>query len=83
MKATLYTTSGCHLCEQALAQLRTLAEGGMGIDVEAIDIAESSELMEAYGVRIPVVATPSRPGDLGWPFTLDELAAFLQGAGCS
>ena len=47
---TLYTTSGCYLCEHA----EVILEQG-GHVFRAVDIADDLSLMEQYGVRIPVV----------------------------
>ena len=50
----LYTTLGCHLCEQALALLKTLSPE-LNLSIEEIEIADSDELVDRYGIRIPVV----------------------------
>ena len=71
MTLTLYSTSACHLCELAKGLLR-----GAGIAFEEVDIADSDELFERYGVRIPVLRRPDG-GELGWPFGPEELSAFL------
>jgi glutaredoxin len=52
---TLYTRSGCHLCEQAeqmLAKARSLAE----FELEIIDIDSDTRLRELYNEEVPVVA---------------------------
>lgn len=71
-----YSTDGCHLCELALEVLNQESVLGLtkklGINLEKIDISESAELVERYGVRIPVIALEGRESDLGWPF--DQLA---------
>lgn len=79
MKVNLYTTLGCHLCEQAHALLVALQQEGMAIEIDSIEIADSDELMEQYGIRIPVVtlASDEEAREIGWPFTLEELRAFL------
>lgn len=77
MKVELFTTVGCHLCEQAEQLLNELNAQGSNIDICAIEIADSDDLMERYGIRIPVIRTPDQR-ELGWPFTLEELAIFLQ-----
>ena len=92
VRAVLYTTVGCHLCETALAQLQTLAASGLPLETQTIDIADGAggtdgaggatgadadALIAKYGVRIPVVTTEARPGDLGWPFTQEQLREFL------
>ena len=68
---TLYTTSGCHLCEHA----ETILEAG-GHRFEAVDIADDLDLMERYGVRIPVVRDDAGR-ELGWPFDGAQLEDFL------
>jgi len=79
MKVNLYTTLGCHLCEQAHGLLLNLQQEGQQIEIDSIEIADSDELMERYGIRIPVVEVSDGAGsrELGWPFTLDELRTFL------
>ncbi|MFP6807920.1 MAG: glutaredoxin family protein [Pseudomonadales bacterium] len=50
---------------------------GQDIEVCEIDIADSEELMAEYGIRIPVIQLESVDADIGWPFTLDQLAEYL------
>ncbi len=71
----LYTTAGCHLCEQAQGLLAEL-EPGMAVDLRLQDIAESEELVDRYGVRIPVLRRADG-AELGWPFDLDQLRRFV------
>jgi hypothetical protein len=40
-----------------------------------VDIALNDELMERYGVRIPVVVMGNN--ELNWPFDGDQLSAFI------
>ena len=72
----LYGTSACHLCEVAEELLNALNDQGLGLAFEKVDISDSDELFERYGVRIPVLAYPG--GDeLGWPFTAEDVVDFL------
>ncbi|MEX0938862.1 MAG: glutaredoxin family protein [Pirellulales bacterium] len=48
--ATLYTRPGCHLCDEARAELER-----QGFQVEAVEIDPDPELVERYGDCIPVV----------------------------
>jgi glutaredoxin len=69
---TLYGTSACHLCEIAEGMLE-----GAGIDFHKVDIADSDELFERYGMTIPVL----QRGDgreLNWPFSEASLLEFLR-----
>jgi glutaredoxin len=72
---TLYTTAGCHLCEQAEAVLRN---GLCGISLQLVDIAESEELVASYGLRIPVLRIDGTDLELGWPFDALKAADFLE-----
>lgn len=72
----LYTTLGCHLCEQALALLKALP-AELNLSIETVEIADSDDLVERYGIRIPVVMRAGSTEELGWPFDEDRLKAFL------
>ena len=66
MSLTLYTSPGCHLCEQDEEMLDYL-----GLAFTAVDISRDVNLIRIYGVRIPVLQR-SDNSELGWPFdTLD------------
>lgn len=67
MKLVLYSTTFCHLCEQADVLLAQL-----GIEAEHVDIVDDDELLERYGTRIPVVKRMDNGSELGWPF--DEMS---------
>jgi len=73
----LYSTPGCHLCDLAKDILWPLLND-FPLRMEEIDIADSDELLERYGVRIPVVAQPHSLNELGWPFDKAQAAEFLQ-----
>ena len=75
MEVMLYTTLGCHLCEEAESQLLGLQSAGMDLTIRPVEIADDDQLTERYGIRIPVVQCGAR--EIGWPFTVDELRAFL------
>lgn len=78
MNVLLYTTLGCHLCEKALAQLIHLQREGIRMQIESVEIADDDALMDSYGIRIPVVRVEDR--EIGWPFDIEQLAAFLAGS---
>jgi len=68
----LYSTSACHLCELAEDLLRDVQAQQPGLQFEKVDIANDDQLIEHYGVRIPVLKRRSDGAELGWPF--DDLA---------
>lgn len=72
----LYSTLGCHLCEQARALSEpVLAEAGL--ELREVDIADDDDLMEAYGLRIPVLQDSASQAELGWPFNSADLMRWL------
>ncbi|WP_070413036.1 glutaredoxin family protein [Pseudomonas lundensis] len=72
----LFGTLGCHLCELAEAEVMPLV--AHGLLVELIDIADSEALVEAYGLRIPVLRRVDTGAELGWPFDTEQIVAFLR-----
>jgi len=73
----LYTTLGCHLCDQAEAMLNHLIDKQLvsGYRLSLIEISEDDSLLELYGIRIPVLAINN--DELGWPFDLTELQSWV------
>jgi Glutaredoxin-like domain (DUF836) len=77
----LYTTVGCHLCEQALELITPLLPVDCElklVDIADVDDFDVDDLMERYGIRIPVVQRTDTEGELGWPFDQQQFIAFLQ-----
>jgi hypothetical protein len=72
----LYTTQACHLCEQAEALLTPQLQTH-DCHLERVEISGSDELMERYGIRIPVLQRLDSGAELGWPFDADQLRVFL------
>ncbi|WP_345336417.1 glutaredoxin family protein [Ferrimonas pelagia] len=70
----LFHTEGCHLCEQAEGLLQSIQ-----VAYEATEICAQPEWVERYGIRIPVIRRPDGQ-ELGWPFDLSQLKAFLEEA---
>lgn len=71
-RLVFYTTSGCHLCEQAAELLEDMGQL-QRIEVSAVDISTDEALVALYGIRIPVVKNQVTGKELGWPFGLEEL----------
>ena len=71
----LYSTEGCHLCEEAI---QLLQEAGCISDVEIIDIIEHDALVSAYGEHIPVLHHLPSNIALFWPFTAPQLIEFYK-----
>lgn len=54
-EVTVYSRPGCHLCEEAMAELRAL-QGELGFGLREVDITSEDALHRAYFERIPVIA---------------------------
>ncbi|KJF86936.1 glutaredoxin family protein [Photobacterium phosphoreum] len=79
MLITLYSTQGCHLCEQAYG---LLVEMGVQHQVSIVDIAFDDALFSRYGVVIPVLSIQNHDHtilapELHWPFDRNRLATWL------
>ena len=77
----LYSTSHCHLCEEAIvlldaatASLSTTPK----FEYEIIDIINNDEHMHLYGLIIPVIYNPSTLESLNWPFSKEMIINFLE-----
>ncbi|MFT7287152.1 MAG: hypothetical protein ACI87W_001264 [Halieaceae bacterium] len=73
---TLYSTEGCHLCDEAESLLGTLQKTGETQRWEVVDIANDDVLFKRYGWSIPVLRK-SDGTELAWPFDAATLSAFL------
>ena len=71
-----FTTQGCHLCEQAEEILVTLQKEYI-FELEVIDIAADKELVERYGLSIPVLLNAATGEELYWPFNADKIVSLL------
>ena len=72
----LYSTPACHLCETALELVEPIISS-MAIVITKVDISNSDELVELYGIRIPVFCFENEDFEIGWPFTEQEFREFL------
>ncbi len=72
---TLYSRPECHLCDEAEALLGVVAPGH---PFRTVDIEHDIDLLQRYGVRVPVLRREPSGAELGWPFDAHTLARFLQ-----
>lgn len=70
----IYSTLGCHLCEQAKAVLEQ-AQRTCVFEYTEIDIADDDNLLELYSTRIPVIKIDQ--AELDWPFDLAKVTTWL------
>jgi glutaredoxin len=67
----LYSTWGCHLCDNAEALLKQNGEA-----FQVIDIVDDAAALAKYRLLIPVVAVADK--ELNWPFDAEQLATWLK-----
>lgn len=53
-RITLYSKADCHLCDAAKERIEEV-RGRVAFDLDIVDIANDSDLMDRHGERIPVV----------------------------
>lgn len=73
----LYTTSHCHLCEQALELLIKLKEQ-YPIHWLTKEISNDDDLIDKYGIRIPVIQRLDNQAELNWPFSEDDIVMLIK-----
>ncbi|APE05167.1 MULTISPECIES: glutaredoxin family protein [Alteromonas] len=77
MKIFFYTGPQCSLCDLADVELQN-ASSFSELNVEKLNIRDSTDLYHLYGARIPVLKREDNGKELGWPFTTADVEAFLQ-----
>ena len=68
----LYTTSHCHLCEQAEALLIEVRHEHH-FNYNMIEIADNEDSLAIYGAKIPVLRNPATLQELCWPFDKNSI----------
>lgn len=71
----LFSTLGCHLCDEAEAVLQPLL-GVLPLQIEWVDIIENEGWLQRYAVHIPVLLRQDTGAELYWPFTTEQAYAF-------
>lgn len=74
----LFSTLGCHLCDEAEAILGQLRASGLSLTWTRVEIADSDEMIERYGIRIPVLLAQSNQAELDWPFDAEQASLFIK-----
>ncbi len=70
---TLFGTEACHLCEEAESVLWQA-----GLDFTKQDIIDDEQSQQLYALRIPVVLHHPSGRELGWPFSVEQIEAFIK-----
>jgi glutaredoxin len=72
----LYSTTNCHLCEEAESLLNSLNNQYNFISTN-IEIAEDITLLARYELKIPVLKRIDNNQEICWPFSIDEIKKLL------
>ena len=74
MLLKLFTTSSCHLCEEAKSILLSVEKTQ---HFKQVEIANDVTLTDLYGHRIPVLQRTDNLTELNWPFTVNDIICFI------
>lgn len=72
----LYSTSYCHLCEQAEELINSI-RNEYDVSFTIIDIASDISLQATYEKRIPVLKRLDNNQEIGWPFFKDDVKKII------
>lgn len=74
-----YTSLGCHLCEHAELVLQDFSAqpNAPQFELEEVDISTDENLVELYGIRIPVLKNALNEKEVGWPFSVEDIASLF------
>jgi len=73
----LYTTSFCHLCDQAESILIRLSQR-YNLMWDKIDIADDFALLELYEIKIPVIKASNCNIEISWPFSESDIENLIR-----
>ena len=73
----LYSTSHCHLCEQAENLLQSMSKFH-DTQWRIIEIAEDARLLERYEIKIPVLKRLDTGAEISWPFNDRDIQNLLR-----
>lgn len=73
----LYSTSHCHLCEQAETLLVKVSLEHE-FQWESIEITDNARLYELYEIKIPVLKRVDTHVEICWPFNEDDIKLLLR-----
>lgn len=73
----LLTSPGCHLCDQARIDLKSVTDP-LGIEVTEINVEERLDLLKRHAEEIPVVRVDGVPRDF-WRVDQGRIERILRG----
>lgn len=76
LRCLLFSTSACHLCDQAAGLLFNL-DIPRDVRLQVVDVADDPALLDRYGEFIPVLRRRDNGAELFWPFDATAARDFL------
>lgn len=73
----LFSTSHCHLCEQAEALLIKIS-AEIELDWKSAEITDDSNLYKLYEIKIPVLKRMDTSEEICWPFNENAIRLLLK-----
>ena len=73
---TVYSRTGCHLCETAIAQIQSVnSDLNFNLEIRLID--GNLDLEKLYGEQVPVILIDDQPHDY-WRVDLDRFTKAIK-----
>ena len=73
---TVYSRTGCHLCENAIKQIESVnSDLDFKLEIKLID--NDPQLEKMYGEQVPVILIDQQPHDY-WRVDLDRFTAAIK-----
>jgi glutaredoxin len=73
---TIYSRTGCHLCEVAINQIESVkSKITFNLEIKLID--DNPELEKAYGEQVPVILIDQQPHDY-WRVDIDRFTKAIK-----
>ena len=74
-KVTVYSRTGCHLCEVAIDQIISVKnDSNFNLEIKLID--NDADLEKKYGEQVPVILIDNQPHDY-WRVDLDRFTSAI------
>jgi hypothetical protein len=80
VRLTIYSKPGCHLCDDMKTLVRRVVAHDPDLSLDEIDISTDGELVERYGLEIPVLMIDGRKA-AKYRVTEEGLRRMLEGRG--
>ena len=72
---TVYSRTGCHLCETAIDQINSVKnDSNFNLEIKLID--NDADLEKKYGEQVPVILIDNQPHDY-WRVDLDRFTSAI------